>query len=106
MGELKQFTKKKGKTMRAPELRLFGEDELIVDLFAGGGGASVGIEWALGRSPDVAINHDKEAISMHRANHPGTRHYIENVWRADPRKVCGSRPVGLMWLSPDCKHFS
>lgn len=92
--------------MRPPELRLFGSADMIVDLFAGGGGASVGIHRALGRSPDVAINHDKEAISMHKVNHPTTEHYIENVWRADPRKVCGDRRVGLMWLSPDCKHFS
>lgn len=91
---------------RPPELRLFSNEDMIVDLFAGGGGASVGIERALGRSPDVAINHDREAISMHKANHPDTEHYIEDVWRADPRKVCGGRRVGLMWLSPDCKHFS
>jgi DNA (cytosine-5)-methyltransferase 1 len=90
---------------RAPQVRLF-EGELIVDLFAGGGGASVGIERALGRSPDIAINHDKEAISMHRVNHPGTQHYIENVWNVDPRKVCGKKSIALMWLSPDCKHFS
>lgn len=91
---------------RPPVVRLYNAEDMIVDLFAGGGGASVGIEWAFGRSPDVAINHDKEAISMHRANHPDTQHYIENVWRADPRKVCGQRRIGLMWLSPDCKHFS
>jgi DNA (cytosine-5)-methyltransferase 1 len=91
---------------RAPELRLWDNRKLIVDLFAGGGGASVGIEAALGRSPDVAINHDPEAISIHRVNHPGTEHYIENVWKANPRKVCKGRKVGLMWLSPDCKHFS
>lgn len=90
---------------REPLLKLY-DDELIVDSFAGGGGASLGIEWALGRSPDIAINHDKEAISMHRANHPGTKHYVENVWKVDPKKACGGRPVGLMWLSPDCKHFS
>ncbi len=109
MGEVKKFPKLKkegGRMARAPELRLWNDDDMIVDLFAGGGGASVGIERALGRSPDVAINHDKEAISIHRANHPDTEHYIENVWRADPRKVAKSRRVGLMWLSPDCKHFS
>jgi DNA (cytosine-5)-methyltransferase 1 len=60
----------------------------------------------LGRSPDIAINHDKEAISMHRANHPNTKHYIEDVWKVDPKKACAGRPVGLMWLSPDCRHFS
>jgi DNA (cytosine-5)-methyltransferase 1 len=80
--------------------------ELIVDSFAGGGGASTGIEMALGVSPDIAINHDPEAIAMHAANHLCTRHYIEDVWKIDPADVCRSGPVGLMWLSPDCKHFS
>lgn len=109
MGEVKYWPgKKKGNavTARLPELRLWNSEDMIVDLFAGGGGASVGIERALGRGPDVAINHDREAISMHRVNHPGTEHYIEDVWKADPRKVCGKRTIGLMWLSPDCKHFS
>lgn len=82
------------------------DDELIVDSFAGGGGASLGITWALGRGPDVAINHDPEAIAMHTANHPRTRHYTEDIWKADPRRVVGGRPVGLLWSSPDCKHFS
>jgi DNA (cytosine-5)-methyltransferase 1 len=91
---------------RPPELRIFGENDMIVDLFAGGGGASVGIEWALGRSPDIAINHDSEAISIHRVNHPDTKHYIEDVWKANPRKLCRGKRVRLMWLSPDCKHFS
>jgi DNA (cytosine-5)-methyltransferase 1 len=91
---------------RAPVVRLF-DDEIIVDSFAGGGGASVGIHRAMDRSPDIAINHDREAIEMHRANHPDTKHYIENVWKVDPRKVvAGGKRVGLMWLSPDCKHFS
>jgi DNA (cytosine-5)-methyltransferase 1 len=80
--------------------------ELIVDSFAGGGGASLGIELALGRSPDIAINHDAEAIALHAANHPGSTHFREDVWKVDPREACGGRPVGLMWLSPDCKHFS
>lgn len=80
--------------------------ELIIDSFAGGGGASLGIELALGRSPDVAINHDAEAIALHAANHPTTRHYREDVWKVDPREATGGRRVGLMWLSPDCKHFS
>lgn len=79
---------------------------LIIDNFAGGGGASLGIEMALGRAPDVAVNHDPEAVALHRANHPRTRHYCESVWDVDPREVCGSRPVGLAWFSPDCKHFS
>lgn len=82
------------------------EGEIIVDSFAGGGGASCGIEWATGRSPDIAINHDAEAIALHAANHPETRHYCENVWKVDPVQACAGRPVGLMWLSPDCKHFS
>lgn len=80
--------------------------ELIVTSFAGGGGACVGIQQALGRSPDIAINHDLEAIGMHAANHRMTRHYIEDVWKVDPRAVCGNRPVALFWLSPDCRHFS
>jgi len=80
--------------------------ELIVDSFAGGGGASLGISWALGRHPDVAINHDAEAIALHAANHPTTRHYREDVWQVDPAEATGGAPVGLMWLSPDCKHFS
>lgn len=76
--------------------------EIIVDSFAGGGGASLGIELALGRSPDIAINHDPEAIAMHQANHPHTRHYCESVWDVSPRKACAGRPVGLAWFSPDC----
>ncbi|MCM3747431.1 DNA cytosine methyltransferase [Paenibacillus pasadenensis] len=80
--------------------------ELVIDNFAGGGGASTGIEIAIGRSVDVAINHDPDAIAMHEANHPETRHYCESVWEVDPREVAAGRPVGLVWLSPDCKHFS
>lgn len=80
--------------------------ELIVDNFAGGGGASTGIELATGYSVDIAINHDPEAIKMHKANHPNTKHYCENVWTVDPVKACGGHPVGLAWFSPDCKHFS
>lgn len=80
--------------------------ELIIDNFAGGGGASTGIEIAIGRSVDVAINHDPDAIAMHEANHPETRHYCESVWEVDPREAAGGQPVGLVWLSPDCKHFS
>lgn len=80
--------------------------ELIIDNFAGGGGASTGIEMATGYCVDIAINHDPEAIRMHKANHPSTRHYCESVWDVDPVKVCGGRPVGLAWFSPDCKHFS
>lgn len=80
--------------------------ELIVDNFAGGGGASTGIELATGYSVDIAINHDPEAIRMHKANHPNTEHYCENVWAVDPVKACNGHPVALAWFSPDCKHFS
>ncbi len=81
-------------------------NELIVDNFAGGGGASTGIELALGRHVDVAINHSPEAIAVHKANHPHTRHYCENVWDVVPRKVCGGRRVGLGHFSPSCVYFS
>lgn len=81
-------------------------NEIVVDNFAGGGGASTGIEMALGRSPEIAINHDPDAISMHTVNHPGTEHYCESVWDVDPVKAAAGRPVGLAWFSPDCKHFS
>lgn len=80
--------------------------EIIVDSFAGGGGASTGIELALGRSPDIAINHDATALAMHEVNHPSTRHLMEDVWNVDPLAATGGRPVGLAWFSPDCKHFS
>lgn len=80
--------------------------EIIVDSFAGGGGASTGIELATGRVVDVAINHDSDAILMHRTNHPHTEHYQASVWDVDPCEVCRGRPVGLLWASPDCKHFS
>ena len=82
------------------------QGEIIVDSFAGGGGASTGIEMALGRSPDIAINHDSEALSMHARNHPATRHLAHDVWKVDPVAATGGRPVGLLWASPDCKHFS
>lgn len=81
-------------------------EEIIVDNFAGGGGASTGIEMATGRSVDIAINHDPDAIAMHKTNHPTTMHYCESVWDVNPRKVANGRPVALVWLSPDCKHFS
>lgn len=80
--------------------------ELIIDNFAGGGGASTGIEMATGYSVDIAINHDPEAIRMHKTNHPNTKHYCESVWDADPVKICEGHPVALAWFSPDCKHFS
>ena len=80
--------------------------ELIVDNFAGGGGASTGIELATGYSVDIAINHDPEAIRMHKTNHPNRKHYCEDVWQVDPIEACQGHPVGLAWFSPDCKHFS
>lgn len=80
--------------------------ELIIDSFAGGGGASTGIEQALGRYVDIAINHDEAAILMHKTNHPHTKHYCENIWEVDPQEATKGQPVGLMWASPDCKHFS
>lgn len=80
--------------------------ELVCDNFAGGGGASTGIEMALGRSVDIAINHDPLALAMHEVNHPQTKHYCESVWDIDPRTVTDGRPVGLAWFSPDCRHFS
>lgn len=81
-------------------------NELIIDNFAGGGGASVGIELATGRPVDIAVNHDADAIAMHTVNHPYTTHYQEDVFVIDPEKVTGGRPVGIAWFSPDCKHFS
>ena len=80
--------------------------EIIVDSFAGGGGASTGLELALGRVVDIAINHDPAAILMHKTNHPYTEHYQASVWDIDPRTVCRGRPVCVAWFSPDCKHFS
>lgn len=80
--------------------------DLIVDNFAGGGGASTGIEMAIGRPVDIAINHDPMAIAMHKANHPNTKHLCESVWDVDPREATQGQPVALCWLSPDCTHFS
>jgi DNA (cytosine-5)-methyltransferase 1 len=81
-------------------------DEAFVDNFAGGGGASTGIELAIGRPVDFAINHDPAAILMHQTNHPWTEHLRDSVWNIDPKKICSGRKVGLAWFSPDCKHFS
>lgn len=81
-------------------------DEIIVDNFAGGGGASTGIELAAGRPVTIAINHDPDAILLHKTNHPYTEHLQASVWDVDPVAVCRGRPVGLAWFSPDCKHFS
>lgn len=86
------------------QLSLFRE--IIVDNFAGGGGASTGIEMATGLNVDIAINHDEAAIAMHKVNHPDTEHYCESVWDVDPVKAVRGRKVGLAWFSPDCKHFS
>ncbi|KAA6482044.1 DNA cytosine methyltransferase [Bacillus swezeyi] len=86
------------------QLNLFRE--IIVDNFAGGGGASTGIEMATGLSVDIAINHDPAAIAMHKVNHPDTEHYCESVWEVDPQEATKGRPVALCWFSPDCKHFS
>ncbi|MBC4390474.1 DNA cytosine methyltransferase [Klebsiella pneumoniae] len=80
--------------------------ELIVDNFAGGGGASTGIEMAIGRSVDIAINHDENAVAMHRTNHPDTLHYCESVFDVSPVAATSGKPVGLAWFSPDCRHFS
>lgn len=89
-----------------PHDKVLPDREIVVDCFAGGGGASVGLERAIGRHVDVAINHDKAAIAMHMANHPRTKHYCENLWEVDPEKVCEGRAVGAAWFSPDCTHFS
>lgn len=80
--------------------------ELIIDNFAGGGGTSTGLEAAFRRPVDIAINHDPEALAMHALNHPKTLHLCESVWEVDPIQITGNRPVALVWLSPDCKHFS
>lgn len=82
------------------------QQPMIIDSFAGGGGASTGIELALGRSPDVAINHNPNALALHAANHPDTLHLDSNIWDVEPREVTKGRHVGLLWASPDCKHFS
>lgn len=82
------------------------QDELLVDLFAGGGGASTGLEAGLNRPVDIAINHNPKAISMHEANHPGTKHYIQDVWTVDPREATGGRRIGWLHASPDCTHHS
>lgn len=79
---------------------------MIVDLFAGGGGASLGIEMATGRYVDVAVNHDPEAVALHQRNHPFTRHFVQDVFEVDPTAVADGREIDLLWASPDCKHFS
>jgi DNA (cytosine-5)-methyltransferase 1 len=94
------------RTATAPTLPLDLGHELIIDNFAGGGGTSTGLEAAFGRPVDIAINHDPEALAMHAINHPHTRHLCESVWEVDPIAVTNNQPVALVWLSPDCKHFS
>ncbi|WP_048235141.1 DNA cytosine methyltransferase [Citrobacter sp. MGH110] len=89
--------------MRDGEIRV---REIIVDNFAGGGGASTGIEMAIGRSVDIAINHDENAVAMHTTNHPDTLHYCESVYEVRPKVATAGRPVALAWFSPDCRHFS
>ena len=81
-------------------------DELVIDNFAGGGGASMGIEAAIGRAVDIAVNHNRHSVEMHQLNHPHTRHLCEDVWDVDPVEATAGRPVGLAWFSPDCRHFS
>lgn len=95
-------TRKTARQRQKPSIKT----ELIVDNFAGGGGASMGIEAATGRAVDIAINHDEQAVQTHEFNHPATKHFCESVWVVDPIHVCGGRPVGLAWFSPDCRHFS
>lgn len=98
--------------MKIPDIHEFAkargwsDEPLIIDSFAGGGGASTGIEMALGRSPDIAINHNAAALALHKVNHPATLHLSENVYRIDPLDYLYGRHVGLAWFSPDCKHFS
>jgi DNA (cytosine-5)-methyltransferase 1 len=80
--------------------------EIFVDCFAGAGGASLGIEKALGRAVDAAVNHSALMVRLHELNHPDTRHYVTDIWHVDPLEVAGGRPVGGAWFSPDCTHFS
>lgn len=92
--------------MIRPQFLLPIHHELVVDLFAGGGGASTGIEQAIGRPVDIAVNHDPEAVSLHCVNHPQTRHFISDVFEVDPLTVTSGQPVGLLWASPDCTFHS
>lgn len=92
--------------MLSPQFILPIADELVIDLFAGGGGASTGMEMALGRHVDIAINHDPQAVALHAANHPQTKHYTSDVFEIDPLSVTEGHPVGLLWASPDCTFHS
>ena len=103
-GKVCERIKRGGEGMSGAQINLL--EEIIVDNFAGGGGASTGIELATGRPVTIAINHDPDAILMHKTNHPFTEHYQASVWDVDPCEVAKGRPVGLAWFSPDCKHFS
>ena len=103
-GKVCERIKRGGGKMSGAQINFL--EEIIVDNFAGGGGASTGIELATGRPVTIAINHDPDAILMHKTNHPFTEHYQASVWDVDPREVSKGRPVGLAWFSPDCKHFS
>lgn len=91
---------------RATELIRIHPDEIVIDGFAGGGGASTGIEDAIGRSPDVAMNHDPQALAMHQVNHPNTVHLCGNIWDVRPQDVFPGRAIALIWFSPDCTYFS
>lgn len=99
-------TRQHGFGFHTPGASKLRHGEIVVDLFAGGGGASEALRQALGRDPDICINHDALAIGMHAANHPLARHLCEDVWAADPRTECAGRPVGWLHASPDCTHFS
>jgi DNA (cytosine-5)-methyltransferase 1 len=92
--------------MLTPQFMLPLAHELVIDLFAGGGGASTGIEQAIGRHVDIAVNHDPDAVGMHEANHPQTKHYLCDVFEVDPLEATQGRPVGLLHASPDCTHHS
>ncbi|AZV93547.1 DNA (cytosine-5-)-methyltransferase [Bordetella sp. J329] len=92
--------------MLTPQFLLPVHNELVVDLFAGGGGASTGIEQAIGRPVDISVNHDPEAVALHTVNHPQTQHYVSDVFEINPLVATRGQPVGLLWASPDCKHFS
>jgi DNA (cytosine-5)-methyltransferase 1 len=99
--------KMRRKAPRPPLIRaVLGEEYIVADNFAGGGGASTGLRDAIGRDVDAAVNHDPIALAFHAANHPGTKHYCESVYKVDPRKVCGGKRCALAWFSPDCTHHS
>lgn len=98
--------KRKTKPKQIDRYQLSFDREVFIDLFSGGGGTSMGIEEAICMPVFAAVNHDPDAIAMHMTNHPYTKHYQTSVWDVDPMVACEGRPVGLLWASPDCKHFS